>query len=326
MNKYIVKLGVFLASTNTLLPLWANETDLFNIDVYGRLNLTYQLEDNKQTGKVWKLASNASRIGVRGGSQSDDGISIIYQVEFSIEADDGDKEGETLTQRDSFLGVKGDWGRVKAGRITIPFKEAKGNFDHFNDLQGELGKIIDGEERLDNVLQYDSLDLLGPVKATLAIIPGEDSNDSSKDGPADGISSSLEYKQNDLFLSASINSNIEDLDQFRLVGTWPVYALRLGLLFQHTQTDSQDLQLADGSQSANAYGVSTSYTFDKNTINAQYITSESSTRLSDAAQLAIGWLHQLNSRATFFTYFTDRQADQADKTERYYAVGLKYNF
>ncbi len=326
MKKNRLKVGAFLSCISVMLPLKADEADLFEFNAYGRLNMTYQLEDNKQTGKVWKLASNASRIGLKGNSIAKSNMSLIYQIELSIEADDGDKDGETLTQRDSFIGVQSDWGRVKAGILTIPFKEAKGNFDHFNDLQGELGKIVDGEKRLSNVLQYDTHKLFGPITATVAIVPGEDTSDNNKDGPADGISSAIEYKQKNLFLSASLNSNIEDLDQYRLVATWPISALRLGLMYQHTKTHTKETQLADGRQSANAYGVSTSYKFGLNTINAQYIVSESSSRLSDANQLAVGWLHQLNASATFFTYFTDRNAEQADKTERYYAVGLKYNF
>ncbi|KGJ95936.1 porin [Colwellia psychrerythraea] len=326
MQKNIYKLGILLTSTCHILTVQANETDLFNVDVYGRLNLSYQLENNKQTGKVWKLANNASRLGFKGGSVFAENMSIVYQIEFGVEADDGDKKGRTLSQRDTFLGVQADWGRFIAGRITIPFKEAKGNFDYFNDLQGELGKIIDGEERLDNVLQYDSQKILGPIKATIAIVPGENTNDSSQDGPADGISSSIEYKNNDLFFSAAINSNIKQLDQLRLVATWPVRKLRLGLLFQHTKTSENTVLLADGSNSANAYGISTSYAFNKNRINAQFIRSDSSMKLSDATQFSIAWEHSFNSRTTFFTYFADRDAEQADKTESYYALGLKYNF
>ena len=34
--------------------------------VYGRLNVSYQNEHNVESGSVWKLESNASRLGFKG--------------------------------------------------------------------------------------------------------------------------------------------------------------------------------------------------------------------------------------------------------------------
>lgn len=326
MKKNIIRLGLLCVAINNSFAVAANDNNRFGGQIYGRLNVSYQLEHNEVDGNVWKLANNASRLGFKGNSNFSDDTAMVYQLEFGVEADDGDKNGKTLSQRDIFLGVDSQWGRVIAGRITIPFKEAKGNFDHFNDLQGELGKIIDGEERLDNVVQYDTKKIFGPLTATLAIVPGEDATNSKQNGPVDGVSSSLVYKKENLYFSAAINSNIEQQDQLRLVSTWQLQQLRLGVLFQHSKTSEKSVLLKDGSTKANAYGVSASYQFNSNKINSQYIISDSSMELANARQFSISLEHKLSQSTTAYGYIADRHSDDASNNNRYFVVGFKHNF
>ncbi len=301
-------------------------------DIYGRLNVSYQYENNEVTGKAWKLANNASRLGFKGKTSLKNNITILYQIEYGVEVDDGDKNGQTVSQRDTFIGLEGQWGQIKAGRITIPFKEAKGNIDRFNDLQGELGKIIDGEERINNIVQYSSQKLLGPMVATIAIVPGENSQNSNENGPADGISGSFVFNNDKLYLGLAFNSNIKEQDQWRLATSWQWGdsdngLISLGALYQHSETSSNSqLTYIDGRNEADAYGISSSYTQQSNTFKAQYIISDRSVSLSDARQFSFAIEHKLGERSTLFAYYTDRDAAEATQSNSYLAIGLKHHF
>ena len=294
--------------------------------VYGRLNASYQYEDNEIGGEVWKLESNASRLGFKGKTLLENEVSIIYQIEYGVEVDDGDKNGQTFSQRDTWVGVDVSWGQVKGGRITIPFKEAKGPFDGFNDLQGELGKIIDGEERVSNVLQYQSRELMRSVVATVAIVPGENRGVDGEDGPADGVSGSLVVDREQIYLGFGFNSNIKDQDQYRLVCVWKLNALSVGALYQHSEMSDEGDVYIDGISNGNAYGFSSTYSIAKDKFKFQYISSERSVNLSDSKQLSIAIDHRMSTNTTFYGYIADRDADQIEENNSYYAVGFKHQF
>lgn len=299
--------------------------------VYGRANVSYQLEDHANGGSVWKLANNASRLGFKGESDVGDDLAFIYQIEYGVEIDDGDKNGQTVSQRGSFVGIQGRWGRIKGGRITIPFKESKGPVDRFNDLQGELGKILDGEERVSNVLQYDSHTLLGSLVATLAIVPGENINNDEEDGPADGVSGSLVYSNNQLYLGLGFNSDIKEQDQWRVTAAWlwPMQyntSLSVGALYQGSKIIGDENLYIDGEDHTDAVGISCAYNFRNNTVKSQYLISDRSVLLSDARQFSLAIEHKLGKNSTLFSYYTHRTANEAEQNNRYFAVGLKHHF
>ena len=326
MRIYFSLLSLLVAATYALSPIEGRASDLDNYNIYGRLSISYQLEENEVDGEAWKLENNASRFGVLGSLETDNDLVAVYQIELGVETDDGDKNGHTLSQRDTFVGVRGEWGQLIGGRITIPFKEAKGSFDYFNDLQGELGKIIDGEERMSNVLQYDSQQLFGPLTATLAIIPGEDSLDEDRNGPADGVSGSLNYQQDNFYLSLAFNNRIKQLDQTRLVGTWRFNDYNFGLFYQNTKTADSQLFLADQNRQGDAYGISSSFYFSERIFKAQYIISDASKQFSNATQASFAVDQFLAKSTTLFSYLTIRDCDDIEDQNSYFAIGIKHNF
>ena len=99
--------------------------------VYGKVNVSLENAefDNgvDSSEDAWELNSNASRLGVKGDFDLDvAGLKAIYQAEFEISVDDGDKGGETFSQRNIFGGLKGSFGTLKAGKFDTPTKKAQG--------------------------------------------------------------------------------------------------------------------------------------------------------------------------------------------------------
>ena len=93
-------------------------------DIYGKLNLSVHNHDDG-SASVIKLSNNYSRIGFKGEEDLGNGITAIYQYELGINPDDT----TTFTQRNSFFGLKADWGTLKAGNFDTALKTSQGKVD-----------------------------------------------------------------------------------------------------------------------------------------------------------------------------------------------------
>lgn len=185
--------------------------------VYGRLNVTVQSVDNdSRSDEVVQVASNASRIGVKGEEKLTDSLSAVYLIEWGFEADASSSStsnvtgggggsvsttNSDLTQRNRFLGLKHkSLGTIKAGKIDTLVKQAEGKIDQFGDLsfadiEGVLG-AQGGPARADNVIEYNSPKIADLVDFNLQLIQGEETTASGtaapkRNGLADGYSTSV---------------------------------------------------------------------------------------------------------------------------------------
>ena len=125
--------------------------------VYGKINISAE-SMKAETGGVstekTQMTSNASRFGVKGEDELTANLSAIYGIEWEVTAE-GD--GTDLGQRNRFLGLKHQsLGTVKMGRFDSYLKEAQGKVDLFNDYAGDMKYTIAAENRLNNVLAYES--------------------------------------------------------------------------------------------------------------------------------------------------------------------------
>ena len=93
------------------------------IQVYGRVNVSVEhitiknstvAAENDSTNE---LVDNSSRIGFRGNKDLGDGLKVIWQVESNVSLDDS---GSTFSSRDSFAGLQGGFGTIRAGRSIGP--------------------------------------------------------------------------------------------------------------------------------------------------------------------------------------------------------------
>ncbi|ELR65147.1 membrane protein [Photobacterium marinum] len=106
------------------------ENNDFNVEVYGVAAISvvnYDTDETNLSTNVSKDAStgydyeNESRIGFRAGKDMFDNLNVFMQVESGYVGEDG--EGATLGNRDTFIGMKGDWGKVRFGRMLTPMYE-----------------------------------------------------------------------------------------------------------------------------------------------------------------------------------------------------------
>ena len=73
-----------------------------------------------QNRTIYRVNSNSSRLGVRGTEALGGGLSAIFQIESSIQAD---STGGTLAGRETFVGLQGAWGTFKMGYFLAPYDD-----------------------------------------------------------------------------------------------------------------------------------------------------------------------------------------------------------
>jgi predicted porin len=96
------------------------------IQVYGRVNVSVEHITVKNSSNTTalpndstnELVDNSSRIGFRGNKDLGSGLKAIWQVESRVKLDDG--TGSTFSSRDSYAGLQGGFGTLRAGRTIGP--------------------------------------------------------------------------------------------------------------------------------------------------------------------------------------------------------------
>ena len=146
--------------------------------VYGKFHVSIDKNDIDNTKDNWEANSRASRLGFKGSEDLGGGLKAIYQLELSVDVTDG--TGVTGTNRNTFLGLAGDWGTFLVGRHDTPAKVAF--YAGGNDVLGD--SILDlnpgganpigvfTERRASNAIAYVSPNFSGFTVAA-AVIPGE---------------------------------------------------------------------------------------------------------------------------------------------------------
>ena len=296
-----------------VLPAFANaeKVEVETPSFYGKVNVSVQ---NTQEGdeSITELVSNASRLGVKGKIALKHGLEGIYKLEYETQVDDGDKSGQTFSQRNIFAGVKGGFGQVIVGKFDTPFKKAQKKVDLFNDLEGDIKSAIsDSDNREANTIQYSTPKMAGLV-ATVAHIASEDETVN------DGTSSSLTFSQKNVYAAIAYDTDVNlDTDVLRLVAQYSVSDFTFGALWE------QDNR-AGSAEDNEGWVYSASYKLNSDVkLKAQY--GESDIVKDNAETYSFGADYKLAKNAKAFAFITD-EAFGDETSNEYYGVGLEYKF
>lgn len=288
--------------------------------VYGKVNVSLVNADDGSNDE-WKLNSNASRLGVKGKSEIAEGLTLIYKAEFEVCVDDGDCKGQTFGQRNIMGGIKGSFGTVWAGKHDTPTKLAQSKIDLFNDLEGDIKKTFDGENRVSNIVAYSSPEING-FSSTVAMIPGEDA-ENDNGGLADGVSYSVSYKQDGLYLALAGDQDVKGQDVVRLVAQHKIDALKLGFMYQQNENTL-------GSEDESGYFVSAAYKLDSAiTLKAQFGLNEDDADGSEEETLSLGADYKLAKSTKLYVFYTDNtdtDVDSKDPESSTFGLGMEHKF
>lgn len=284
---------------------------------YGKANVSLQAADEGD-GNNMEVVSNASRLGIKGSELlQDSGFEVIYQAEFEAYFD-GDNGGNTLGQRNIFIGMKTGYGTLKAGKFDTPLKESQNKVDLFNDMEGDIKAVLTpNDTRANDIVNYISPTFLGAFTASLAYIPSENETID------DAASASLAFDQSGLFLAAAYDMNVgvEDEEVVRVVAQYTIGSLQLGGLYEFAEVDGQD-DSKDGAL------VSLQYTVDKLALKLQHGWSD--LQLEDGMSTSLGVDYALTKNFKVFTYYTLNESEievsGQEVESEYLGAGVEYKF
>jgi predicted porin len=165
MNKKIIALAVAAA---TLAPLASAQT-ANPVTLYGRVYAMF--ENVKADGGASPAISSRNRVenngssllGVRGTEDLGGGLKAFFQLETSFRPDSA---VASFGDRNSGVGLQGDFGSILLGRWDTPFKLANATYDVFGDttIAGYRSAMSDRanfNRRSENVVQYWSPNFSG---------------------------------------------------------------------------------------------------------------------------------------------------------------------
>lgn len=331
--------------------------------VYGKLNLSTEnfTDSLAPATSTSRLVSNASRFGVKGEDELTAELSAIYQIEWQVAADSAEANATTgtpatrtnnfdLTARNRFVGLKhASYGAIKAGQFDSYLKLAEGENDLFNDLYGDMQLVVAGQNRLKNVIGYESPKFEG-LGFNLQYQTNDSSNlnASSAPGVKGGKSASLVYNNEELGLYAALaadrgvsskgavytattaaptpttnlyagngaGSTEGQRNNNRAVIGYKVGGLFVGAVYTTSELTSEavsslTLPVPGSKQREKGYSLSSAYKLDDHTFKLQYGKGDAKDNEASVRTVSAGYDYNFTSKTKAFGYYTKLDAKNA---------------
>lgn len=285
--------------------------------VYGKLWISVESQDTASGTEV-DMVSNASRLGIKGSMDFGEGIEAIYQAEYEVDPVDGtadESKDRTFKQRNSFVGLKGSMGTIFLGKHDTATKKSQKKIDLFNDLAGDIKNILQGENRMSDLVGYTTPKING-FSATFNAIKGTEGL--GDDSIGDSTSTSFSYDSENFYIALAFDSELKGYDSTRLTLQIPFNRSQLGIMLQDSEKLSTGVE-EDG------YVISFSQKVgDKGTLKFQQ--AESDMKLDSGKQFSFGYDYKLSSKAKAFFFFTDLSGENTSKEKEITGIGFEYKF
>ena len=281
--------------------------------VYGKLFVTLESQE-MIAGTELNIENNASRLGIKGNIELKRELEFIYQAEYEIDPVDGtadEANGRSFKQRNTFIGFKGSLGTLFLGTHDTAFRKSQDKIDLFNDLASDIKNILEGENRLSELVGFTTPVFGKNFSATFNVIK-------EKDGLGDASSFSLRYKTSNIYAALALDSKVEGYDSYRVSFQVPLNKAQLGLMLQ----TSKEVNTGNKEE---GYVVSLSRKVtNKGTIKLQL--TESDIKLVSGKQTTFGFDQELSEKVKIFIFYTDLSSPMVEGERNITAVGFEFKF
>jgi predicted porin len=272
-----------------------------DMTLYGRAHLSTDLLDDGADYSELNISSNSSRLGFKGEHEVNSDLTAVFQIEQEINFDTKDNDDNFAT-RDTFAGLKGDWGMVRIGRFDTPFKKARGPANFFGDQVGDMRNLTKShgnfDDRFRNSLHYRS-PALGGMVWDIAYSPETKDESTAEDGENRAFSTSLGFKEGAMNVVVAYErqdqpTSANDPDGWRLAGAYKITpAFTLGGFFQSTEDANED--------EGKVFGVGGQYQVSPSMyLKAQYFTLDSDIEKGDADMYTLGLEYRMDKALRFY--------------------------
>jgi len=328
-----------------------------NVDVYGRLNMF--IEDSNGTNITPQVSDRQSILGFKGTEDLGGGLKAIWQIEQTISGNQDGVGGQTLANRNSFVGLSGGFGTFLMGRHDTPYKLATGRLDLFADTvadyNGDGGALSsagkDGftqlvmnahDHRSNNAVAYISPNFSGSSFAGAVVMTNRDGgtlaspqvvdNDANK--MFDAYSLSATYASGPLFLTAAYQ-RAEDLvnggvapNNKTVSPAWKFGAgytfgnARIGFVYEDVEVKTGATKHVDRS----SWMLNGAYAMGPMTLKAQYGRVDVAGN-QDQSKLSLGLDYSLSKRTTAMViYDMNSTKNNVPGSLNAWSVGIRHTF
>lgn len=150
-----------------------------DVRVYGLASAVIESVRSSSVPRTARFVSNSSLLGFEGVEDLGGGYKAIFQIEGGLDIDNGSGR---INNRDTYVGLQGDFGRIKAGFMTSPMR---GMGSRMNFVPGSTsiannigimatmnGQATGLNSRMQNSIRYDTPNMNG-MAGSLIWAPGE---------------------------------------------------------------------------------------------------------------------------------------------------------
>jgi len=307
MKKIIdTRICLSLIALTIFLPLQALAS---NGEFYGKVNVSL-VETEINSDKNTDTRNNASRIGYKSKYALSDDLNLIIQIENEFDAADGRADGDKVfKQRNTFIGISGSFGKLFVGTHDTAFKKAQLKVDLFNDTNADIKNILVGENRMQDMVGYESPEIYKGLKFTLNNI--KTSSESYQ-------SYSIDYKRGDVSSSFAVDSGLKGFESRRFALVYPLNKSTFGILVQ----DSENTNTLN---SENGYVYSFKHKLtSKGTLMVQ--SAKSDMKVIKGEQNTIGYGIKTGKNSKIFAAYSKLKKDQKSKNKTMLSVGFEIKF
>src|SRR5690606_29937181 len=102
-----------------------------DVTLYGQVDLSLDARDIDGASDDINMNSNQSAIGVKGSQELCSGLKAIFMLEYEVDVSGGDTSTTGVTGRDQWIGLQGNFGKLRAGTASTTYKAHSASIDPF---------------------------------------------------------------------------------------------------------------------------------------------------------------------------------------------------
>lgn len=306
-NASVIALCSGLMAASLPFTVNAEEDNTPAVSFYGRIHVSGDYLNDGDDGGL-NVASNSSRIGVKMSYQLDNQLTLLGQIERTVDISEGNS---SLSARNTFIGLQGNWGTLKAGYHDSPVKRILNAVEQFREQVGEGRNIVrSGEMNLDRRLK-SGIHYTSPTKYNLTWMAHYGTSEqpgANTDTENDAFSTSLAYRLNEwqaiIGFEQQSREGQEAIEGMRMALIRKQGAWTNAFFYQHASGMATGTQEAFGI--TGAYALNTEYSLRGQVFHR---TAKEFTEL-DATMVTLGVNRKVNAAVDL--YATVSHTDNAD--------------
>lgn len=292
--------------------------------VYGLAHMSVNSASNGDDSAT-SVASNSSRIGIKGSEDLGAGLKAVYQFENQVGWDGEGTAGGFQGQRNTFAGLGGGFGTVLLGIHDTPLKLVGRSFDYFGDQIGDTRTLTNATKLWDlrpaNVVAYASPEM-GGFSALIAHVADESLEGTAKASAWSGMAT---YKAGPLNIGAAYETHDKgiatvSMDAYRVGAGYDFGAFTVKAMFAN-----QENLVAGKAKGQNIYGLGAGVKVGAaGTVKAQYYVAEETANSANngASLAAVGYDHAMSKNTTVYAAYSLTSNDKGAA----YGVGTTGGF